>query len=127
VAAQGVDGGKKDAVGFVFENIAAGTGFDDLLNEFVGFMHGENENLGVGKRLVDAASSVDTVQQRHADIENQDVGLELDCFLDGFASIGGFGADFPTLAGFDQGAEAGANNSMIIRDKKPKRIHGVHP
>jgi len=48
VVAKGVDGGKENTVGIVFEDIAAGAGFDDLVNEFIGFVHGEDQDLGVG-------------------------------------------------------------------------------
>ena len=40
VLAEGVDGGEENTVGVVFEDIAAGAGFDDLTNEFIGFVHG---------------------------------------------------------------------------------------
>ena len=123
VMADGVDGGEENAVGFVFEDVAAGAGFDDLLNEIIGFVHGEDEDFGVGGRgLADAASGFDAVEEGHADIEDGDVWFELGGFFDGFAAVGGFGADFPAVTRFQERAKAGANDGMIIRDQDAKRV-----
>src|SRR5277367_5110124 len=40
VLAKGLDGFEENAIGVIFEDVTACAGFDDLLNEVVGLMHG---------------------------------------------------------------------------------------
>jgi hypothetical protein len=117
VVAGGVDGSEKHAVGFVFENIAAGAGVDDLLHKIVGLMHGEDENLGGGTGGANAARGFDAVKQRHADVEDGDVGFELCGFVDRVATVGSFGYDFPVGTRFEKRAKAGTDDGMVIRDQ----------
>jgi hypothetical protein len=117
VVANGVDGSDENAVGIVFEDVAACTGIDDLLNEVVGFVHGEDEDFGVGGGLVDAASGFNTVEEGHADVEDGDVGLELGGFVDSLASVSGFGADLPAGARLEEGAQTGTDHSVVISDE----------
>ena len=100
MVADGIDGGQENAVGIVLEDITAGAGFDDLLNEIVGLMHGENENLGGGGSGADATRGFHTVEERHADIEDGDIGFEFDGFFNGIATIHRFAADLPPRARF---------------------------
>ena len=125
--AEGLDGVEEDAVGFVFEDVAAGAGFDDLLDEVVGLVHGEDENFGGRGGFADLASDFDTVEERHADVENGDVGFVFDGFFDGVAAVGSFGADLPARARLEKSAEAGADNGVIIRDQDGERRHKWSP
>jgi hypothetical protein len=118
VLTEGVNGGQENTVGFVLEDVSTSASFDDLLNEFIGLVHGENEDFGFGERFVNAASRLDTVQQGHANIEDENIGLEFGGFFDGFAAVGCFRADFPPFVRFEQRAEAGADDGVVIRDKK---------
>ena len=127
VLAGSIDSGEEDAVGFVFEDVAASAGLDDLLNEVVGFVHGEDEDFGIGGSGTNAASGFDAVEERHADVEDGDVGLEFGGFFDGVAAVGGFGADFPAGTGFEQSAKARADDGVIIRDQDAKRGHRGTP
>jgi hypothetical protein len=127
VEADGVDGSEEDAVGFVFQDVAASAGLDDLLNEVVGFVHGEDEDFGVWGRGANAAGGFDTVKEGHADIEDGDIGLEFGGFFDGIAAVGGFGADFPTRAGLEESAEASTDDGMVISDQDAKRRHQEAP
>ena len=117
VTAESFDGGEEDAVGFIFQNVTVGAGLDDLVNEFVGLMHGEDQDFGVRKGFVNAASDIYAIEQGHADIENQDVGFELQGFVHGFPAIGSLAANFPTFVRFEEGPEPGANDGVIIRDE----------
>ena len=127
VLAGSIDSGEEDAVGFVFEDVAASASLDDLLNEVVGFVHGEDENFGIGGGGTNAASGFDAVEERHADVEDGDVGLEFGGFFDGVAAVGGFGADFPAGAGFEESAKARADDGVIIRDQDAQRGHRGTP
>jgi hypothetical protein len=127
VMADGIDGGEEDTIGVVLENVAASAGSDDLLNEVVGFVHGKDENLGIARSRTDAGGGVHAIEKRHADIEDGDIGLQLTGFVNGIAAIRGFGADLPPGARFEEGAESGANNGMIIRDKDAQGRHQRSP
>jgi len=98
VETEGFDGGQEDAVGVVLEDVAVRTGFDDLLNEIVGFVHGENEDFGTGRTEANAAGGIDAVEKGHADIEDGYIGLEFGGFFDGVAAVGSFGANCPSRA-----------------------------
>src|SRR5208283_2131953 len=56
VLAEGLEGVEEDAVGVILEDVAVSAGFDDLLNEVVGLVHGENEDFGGGRSFADLAS-----------------------------------------------------------------------
>ena len=123
VVADSIDSGEENAISIVLENVAACAGFDDLVNEVVRFMHGEDEDFCGGGSGTNAASGFDAVKKRHADIEDGDVWLELGGFLDGVAAIGRFGADLPAGAQFKKSAETGANDGMIIRNQNAQSCH----
>jgi hypothetical protein len=123
VLTKGVDGGEEDAVGVVFEDVTAGAGVNDLLNEVFGFMHGEDEDFGIGRGFVNAASGLDAVEERHADVEDGDMWLEFGGFFDGIAAVSRLSANFPAGMGLEEGAEAGANNGVVIGDEDAKKRH----
>jgi hypothetical protein len=127
VLADGIDGGEENAAGVIFQDVAAGPGFDDLPNELVGFVHGEDEDLGVRRGLANATGSVHAIQKGHADIEDGDIGFVLGGFFDGVAAVNGFGADLPAFARFKESAQSGANDGVIIRDQDAKGRHRVPP
>ena len=120
VVASGIDGGQEHAVGIIFEDVTASAGLDDLLNEVVGFVHGEDQDFGGGRSGANLASGFDAVEQRHADIEDRYVGFEFAGFVDSIAAVGGFGADFPAGARFQESAETGTYDGMIISDQDAK-------
>lgn len=127
VLAGGFNGGEEDAVGVVLEDVAAGTGLDDLLNEVVGFVHGENEDFGGGRGETNLPCGFDAVEERHADVEDGDVRFELGGFVDGIAAVGGFGADLPAGARLEEGAQTGTNDGVVIRDQDAKNGHQQAP
>jgi hypothetical protein len=61
------------------------------------------------------------VQVRHADIQNDDVGLQPLSLVHGFPTIGCFSTHFPPGMGFQQGAEAAAHDFMIVSNQYTKR------
>jgi hypothetical protein len=127
MVANGIDSSNEDAVGVVFEDVAASAGFDDLLNEIFGLVHGEDKDFGEGGRFANAASGVDTVEERHANIEDRDMRLVLRGFVGSFAAISGFGANFPAGMGFKERAQSGANHGVVIRDEDAKCGHRGTP
>jgi hypothetical protein len=117
VLAYGIDGGEENAVGIIFEDVTTRAGLNDLLNEIVGFVHGQDKDFGIGGRGTNAASGFDSVEQGHADIQDSDVGLEFGGFVYGIAAVGSFGGDFPAGTGFEESTESGANDGMVVSDQ----------
>src|SRR5260370_21073091 len=122
-----MDGVEEDAVGFVLEDVSASDSLDELVSEVVRLMHGEDQNFGGGRGFADVASGLDTVEERHADVEDGDVRLVLCGFIDGVAAVGGFGADLPTGARLKKSPETGANYRVIIGDQDGERGHRWNP
>jgi len=127
VLAEGLEGVEEDAVGVILEDVAVSAGFDDLLNEVVGLVHGENEDFGGGRSFADLASCFHAVEERHADVEDGDVRFVFGGFFDGVAAVDSFGANFPAAAGLDERAQAGADDGVIVGDEDVKRVHAELP
>ena len=125
--ADGVDGGQENAVGVVFQDISAGAGIDNLLNEVVRLVHGEDQDFSGRRGGANTAGGFNTVEKGHTDIEDRNVRLEFGSFVDSVAPVCGFGADLPAGAGFEKGAQASTNHGMIIRDEDAQTGHCPTP
>src|SRR5579864_4057262 len=79
-----LDGGDEVEIHGVFENVAAGAGFERLADERVFGMHAEHEDGDVGKFGMDAAGGFDAVDLREGAIHNDYFGLKLFGELNGF-------------------------------------------
>lgn len=77
-------------------------------------MHGEYEDFGFRGKLADLAGGFHAVEEGHADVEDGHVRLEFTGFFNGFTPVGSLGANLPTVPGLQEGAEAGADNVMVI-------------
>ena len=102
VPACGVNGVEQSLVSFVLEDVAAGAGFDGLQEQVGGLVHSEDEDFGGGRGGANAADGPYAVEERHGDIEDDDVRFECQGFFDGVAAIGGFGDDSPTAVRFEK-------------------------
>ena len=61
-----------------------------------------------------------TAHDRHADVQNDDVGFKFLHLGDGFPSVGGFAANLPS--GSPNGrAQAAAHGFVIVGDENPQR------
>jgi hypothetical protein len=72
------------------------------------------------------ASSFESVESRHTDIQNHDVGLEVVNLLHGFAAIRSFAADFPSVMSREQSTDTATHNFMIIGHKNTERHKSPH-
>jgi hypothetical protein len=122
-----IDRGEQDAVSVVLEDIAVRARLDDLLNEIIGLVHGEDENFRGGRRFADAPSSLDAIEERHTDIEDGDVGLALGSFFDGVAAVGSFGAHFPSGVRLEESTQTSADHRVVIGDEDAKGCHRETP
>jgi len=118
---QGLDGREQNAVGIVFEDVAVSSSFHDLLNKIVGFVHRQDEDFRLRRRLVNAPRGFHSIEQRHTDVEHRDIRLEFQGFFDGVTPIGGLCADLPPGPRFEQCSESLAHNRMVIGDEDAER------
>jgi hypothetical protein len=114
VTMERVHRGNQITIRIIFQNVPASAGFEDFLDQKLGVMHGENEDFGFRRKLTDLAGGFHAVEEGHTDVEDGHVRLELAGFLNGFATVGGLGANLPAVPGLQEGAEAGADNMMVI-------------
>jgi hypothetical protein len=60
------------------------------------------------------ARCVETVQERHSNVEDDDIGLQLQSLFHGLAAVAGFTANFPALVFFQESAQSAPNNFVIV-------------
>jgi hypothetical protein len=111
---ESVHRGNQITIRIIFQNVSARSGFENFLDQEFGVMHGENEDLRFRGKLADLAGGFHAVEEGHADVEDGHVRLELTGFLNGFTPVGSLGANLPAVPGLQEGAEAGADNVMVI-------------
>ena len=79
---------------------------------------GENEDFdGGGGAFLDALNGVHAVEERHGEVEDDDVGDEFVSEDNGLLAIGGFADDFDVRFGSEEGAEALPDDGVIIGDE----------
>jgi hypothetical protein len=114
VTVESVHRGNQITIRIIFQNVSASPGFENFLNQEFGVMHSENKDFRFRGKLTDLARGFHAVEEGHADVEDGHVRLELTGFLNGFATVGSLGANLPTVPGLQEGAEAGADDMMVI-------------
>ena len=114
VTLQGFHGCDQIARSIGLEQEASGAGVENFAHHLLRLVDGENENRGSRFRAQDLAGSIETVQVRHADIQNHQIRLELCGLGYRIPAIDRLTADFPTFAGLKKGAQAMANDFVII-------------
>jgi hypothetical protein len=114
VVGQGVDGAEDDVAAFAFCDIAAGARGLGHINQIRAFMHREKQDGSTGGDLSDFARGGKAVDDRHSDIEDDDVRAEGLGLLNRFATVYGFAADLDTGARAKNGANAHAHGFMIV-------------
>jgi hypothetical protein len=67
---EGIHCGRETLSSFTLYNVSLNADFLRLFHELTAFVHGEDENGCGGSECVDATRGVETVHQRHGDIEN---------------------------------------------------------
>ncbi len=77
-------------------------------------MHRQNQHLGLRTFLQDVTRGVQSIQLRHADVDDRNVRLELSGFFHGLRASKGFSANLPSSLRFHQRSKPSSDNSMII-------------
>ena len=121
-AEDGVDGLKEIGAKIGFGDEGLGAGGTGGADDFPALVHGEDENRSAGEGLADALGSGDAVEDRHGDVEHDEIRMEFDGLVDRFGAIRSFTDNFEVFAGFQERAEALANNFVIIRDQDASRM-----
>lgn len=100
--------------GLRFQKAAIGTGAEYFVDDALGIVDGEDQNLGARTLGDDLAEGCETIENRHVQIENHEIRSQLKCFFDGFAAIHGFPADLPVQLSCKQSTNALAHNFVVI-------------
>jgi hypothetical protein len=68
-------------------------------------------------------SGFEPIQAGHPDVKDENVWLELDGLLDGFAAIAGFSANLPFRLSLQKRDQAFSDYFMVIRDHDSQHTH----
>src|SRR5581483_10035303 len=96
-------------------------GFVDVLVEVEG---GENEDARARSRCVEPAGCVDAVELGHADVHDDDVGVELTGEAQRFASVGGFADDLDVALQFEDEPEALPYEGLVVGEQDARHRGG---
>ncbi len=100
-----------------FQDIAMGSGLDDLVDQALGIVNRKNQDLGFRAELEDLACGVNAVQTRHADIEDCDIGMQLFTEGNGIPARGSLSAEIDIFFGFEDVSNALTNHLMVISNQ----------
>lgn len=110
------DGGNEAVAEIGFQEVAVSAGVESALNHVVALVHREDENLGVGKGVADAARGFDAIELGHGEIQYGDIGLQGNGFFHGLTAIGSLADDTPTVTRVQDVACSAAHQGVIIGD-----------
>ena len=113
----GADAFDKFFGGGVLENVAAAAGAEDFVEVGVIVVHGEGDDADGGEEVVDASGGGDAVEFGHADVHDDDLGLEFFGEGDGFEAVFGFADDFEVGFGVEEEADAAADDGVVIGEE----------
>lgn len=123
----GVDGLGQQGGSGVLEQEPAGAGFErpvDILVEVEG--GDDHDRQGVGDvGAGEASGGFDAVHQRHSDVEQADVGAQLERQADCLAPVGGRADHFDVGLGVEQHRQPGAHDGLVVGDEDPDAHRGV--
>jgi len=112
-----LDGSDEVEIHRVFQDVAAGTGFERLADERVFGMHAQHEDGDVGKFGENAAGSFDAVDLRKGAIHDDDGGVELLGELNGLEAVTGFAYDVERRFVFEDAAKTAADEGVVVNEE----------
>jgi len=107
-----------------FQHVPVRAGVQHLADDLIGFVHGQDEDFG-RHGTPNLARGLQPIQLRHADVENHDIGLQVDGLGYRFAARARFPADDPSRPPFQYGAYALTHDVVIVGDEDTDWPHGV--
>lgn len=105
-----------------FEHVTMSTAAQRFAGDILRKMHGEDQYIGVRRRLADLTDGFEAVHFRHGQIEQDHVGLVLLDVLEGFEAVAGLMANFDARLSFQQSANASTYDGVIVGDENPIRL-----
>ena len=111
-----LEGSKKILGDGSLNDVTTGAGLERLTSHFGGIVLSEDEHFRGGRSAADQRSGFEAVKAGHTDVHDYDVGGELAGFINGIVTINGFTTDFEIGLTFDKGANAAANDFVVIDD-----------
>src|SRR5690606_10880579 len=98
----------------VLKQISVGTRVKRLQHVLFRVVHGKDNSLRIWGDFRQFGGSFQACHTRHADVEYQDIGMELACHFEGLSATSGLAHDPDVGIGLKHGFYAIANQHMII-------------
>jgi hypothetical protein len=117
------DGGDEVAAGLALEDVRTDAGVEDGLDQFGLLVAGKDEDFRAREAFLDLAGGVEAVKIGHEEVHDNDVREEFRCHPKSLAAAAGLAADFPLRLSGDEGANALANNIVIVNDEDARSGH----
>jgi hypothetical protein len=114
---EGADGFVQLGGGGSFDEAGVGAGFLGLLSDLRGIVHGEDDDFRVGCEAPDLPGGFESVHYGHADVEDDEVGLEIEDFLYGFFTVLSFAANIPAVDAIEQRLHAATHNFVVVYEQ----------
>ena len=108
---------------FLHDEIDAGRGGQSRATKRVGIC-GEEDDLRLGQDALQNVCDLDTVQSRHLQIKQDQVGPQFLGLLDCFKSAAGFAANLKTDISLQKSPDDAADLGAVVDDKYGVRHHG---
>jgi hypothetical protein len=108
--------GDEITVGVGLHDVRADASLDDVADELIGKMKGQNDDFRLGKAFANAPGGFQAVQLRHADVHHNDVGFHLFGQSDRFTTGLGFGANVPALVRRQELFQPAADDVVVVGD-----------
>jgi hypothetical protein len=118
-AADGIDSGDEIVHRVAFQDVTERAGIEHLANDFGGVMHGKDEDFGATAAIENLPRGIQSIEARHADVQQGDIGIEQQHSLDGFLAIAGFAHDGPAKLRLKKIAQTEPNNFMVVSEEQP--------
>ena len=93
---------------------ATGAGVESFPDHLIGVGDRQDDDLEMRVMLKELASRVQTVQVGHADVDDDDIRIQLQGLVDRFTAIACLAADLPTLMLFKKCAQAAAHDFVVV-------------
>jgi hypothetical protein len=82
-------------------------------------VHGEHEHAQLRSLVPDELDEIDAACARHRKIEHRDVELDGARRIERFGAVRGFGRHLDIGCRFEDLAQSGANDGVIVREQHP--------
>ena len=80
----------------------------------------ENDDLNLRMKIANFANGLEAIHAGHAEIHNDDIRMEILRLQDRFVAVSSLTADFDVEHGGQQGANAAANEVLIVNNQHPQ-------